>query len=207
MARIIRQGTFETNSSSAHSLTFKKGDKYEEFKHDGVFQFKLEDLEKFQGELSPAETFTSFQDRIRYVLGSIFYFFSSGEPRWIEISEECYYKIQKLNLEIEQNQEDDTDITVTFDLREFQGKYYHLVTSQRLTYHGRLLVEGLEKFLKPVLKGLTGLSFITLLLSWRLMLVKGRRFLLKSYLMKKLLLMQVNGSVIFHQNSTVTVVN
>lgn len=158
--RIIRQGVFETNSSSAHSLTFKKGDKYiqHEFK-EGVFQFRLEDLDRFVGEPSPAVIFTSFEDRIRYILGSIFYHFSRGEPKWVEISEECYLRIKTLNADILENNEDEEIPSHAWDLKEYNRKFYHLISSYELSFEGRQITMSLEKFLRNYVEGFEGFEF------------------------------------------------
>lgn len=158
--RIVRQGVFETNSSSAHSLTFKKGDRYiqHEFK-EGVFQFRLEELEKFAGEPSTPRVFTSFEDRIRYILGSIFYHFSRGEPKWVEIPEVCHLKIKKLNESMSEKDEEEEVPSHTWDLKEHNGKFYHLVTSYQISFEGRIIVGSLEKFLRNYVEGFKGFQF------------------------------------------------
>lgn len=158
--RIVRQGVFETNSSSAHSLTFKKGDNYtqHEFK-EGIFQFRLEDLDRFVGEPNPAVVFTSFEDRIRYILGSIFYHFSEGQPKWVEIPEECYLRIKKLNDDLTEDGEDEEIPSHTWDLKEYNGKFYHLVSSYELSFDGRRVIQSLEKFLRNYVEGFVGFEF------------------------------------------------
>lgn len=161
--RIVRQGVFETNSSSAHSLTFKKGDELvlPKYPHEYVL-IDINEFRKFNGEPSPPREYSSFSDRVHYILANIWTYFNDSYPVWIEIPKEYY----DYALKIEENYlqackpEDfyaPTD-SIKFLLREHEGKFYHLVDRHQLSHYGLRLVLSLEKFLKEYV-GIIGFEF------------------------------------------------
>lgn len=161
--KIVRQGVFETNSSSAHSLTFKKGDELvlPKYPHEYVL-IDINEFRKFNGEPNPPKEYSSLQDRVHYVLASIWTYFNDSYPVWIEIPKEYYdYAIETEESYLKNCNPEDfyapTD-SIKFLLREHEGKFYHLVDRHQLSYFGLRLTFSLEKFLVDY-AGIIGFEF------------------------------------------------
>ena len=129
--KIVRQGVFETNSSSAHSLTFKKGDNLVTPKYPhNTMTIDVEEFKKFNGEPSVPRIYTSFEDRVNYILASIWTYFSFSYPVWVEIPKEYYdYAIQTEEDYLNTCKPEDFYAprdSIKFSLKEYNGKFYHL---------------------------------------------------------------------------------
>lgn len=71
MRKIIRQGTFETNSSSSHSLVITKSKQVEKYPkvwlHGGYLRLYTDDLEF---ERTPNKPLTTFKEKLGYLIAS-----------------------------------------------------------------------------------------------------------------------------------------
>lgn len=163
--RIVRQGVFETNSSSAHSLTFKKGDNLVTPKYPhNTMTIDVEEFKKFNGEPSIPRIYTSFEDRVNYILASIWTYFSFSYPVWVEIPKEYYdYAIQTEEDYLNTCKPDDfyaPRYSIKFFTKEYEGKFYHLADRAQLQYYGSRLVENLERFLIDY-AGIVGFEYLS----------------------------------------------
>ena len=163
--RIVRQGVFETNSSSAHSLTFKKGDNLVTPKYPhNTMTIDAEEFKKFNGEPSVPRVYTSLEDRVNYILASIWTYFSFSYPVWVEIPKEYYdYAIQTEEDYLNTCKPDDFYAprdSIRFSLREHNSKFYHLADRCQLQYQGSRLVENLKRFLIDY-AGIVGFEYLS----------------------------------------------
>ena len=92
--RQIRNGVFETNSSSMHSLVIKKNSEYythEEmvddlWLHDGVW--KIWDSDRITFGRSPFDCLNTFESKVRYALASLCGWHSDAEEKFKEIEQQ-----------------------------------------------------------------------------------------------------------------------
>lgn len=150
--KIIRQGVFETNSSSCHSITLKRvvPNLQKPILQGKVITINPETWYKYSGEPCEERVFTSFEDKLNYILASVWSYFYSGNSYYSEVSKE--YKDYTVKLS--------TDIDPTYQ-EQFQffkgkeGKDVARFTVSRLGYVGALYVSDLLDFLEKE----TGASF------------------------------------------------
>lgn len=142
--RIIRKSTFETNSSSAHSLTFKR----EDIKNIPDFQgeylvFDLSDYSnKFSGEPDRPEIHTDFKSRLAYLLCSVITYHSCDILQWVEVPND-YVKYSKLGAK----EYDCLDYIKNLK-RDSNGQWSDLFSHYNLSWYGRIYMVRLAEYLK-----------------------------------------------------------
>ena len=91
--RQIRNGVFETNSSSMHSLVIKKNSEYYTYEemidelwlHKGVWD--IWDNERITFGRSPFGCLTTFESKVRYAIASLCGWYSDAEEKFKEIEQ------------------------------------------------------------------------------------------------------------------------
>lgn len=149
--RIVRKSTFETNSSSAHSLTFKREDIKEIPNYQGkeLVLDLLEYSNKFSGEPDCPEIYTSFEDRLAYLLCSVFSYFSCPTNIRVEVPEGYVEYIKDL---IEANKEFGYTDNFLVDVKEENGKWSDNFQIFELGWYSGIYLSSLVGFLKEKTK-------------------------------------------------------
>lgn len=145
--RIVRKSTFETNSSSAHSLTFKREDTKVIPNYQGK-ELVLDLVEygnKFAGEPDRPEIYTSFKDRLAYLLCSAFSYFSYPTNIRVEVPVDYVEFLKDL---YENNKKFGYSDNILADIKEENGKWSDNFQVFELSWYGGIYLSGLVRFLK-----------------------------------------------------------
>lgn len=145
--RIVRKSTFETNSSSAHSLTFKREDikKIPDYQGKELVLDLLEYTNKFAGEPNRPEIYTSFKDRLAYLLCSAFSYFSYPTNIRVEVPVDYVEFLKDL---YENNKKFGYSDNILADIKEENGKWSDNFQVFELSWYGGIYLSGLVRFLK-----------------------------------------------------------
>lgn len=149
--RIVRKSTFETNSSSAHSLTFKREDKKVVPNYQGkeLILDLSEYSNKFAGEPDTPEIYTDFESRLAYLLCSAFSYFSYPTNIRVEVPVDYVDYLKDL---AEDYKRDGFAHDFLTDIKEENGRWSDNFKVFSIDWYGSIFMNGLVSFLKEKVK-------------------------------------------------------